>query len=238
MREYPKTENLFVRDPDTHKLVVGELRDPIHGQIGRWFVTEKVDGTNIRLLFQMSEDGNGVTCEMRGRSDNAQLPPGLEDSVVELTENSSDAIYTWMGEVTGGDSNILVCVYGEGYGAGIQKVGGAYRPKEKGKSIRIFDVATTRLEDDGTPINTWWRSWEDVEFAAAATGLATVPVLDSAGSIDELVDVVRHGFRSETSIQDGGEGILSEGVVARTDPYLYDHRQHRVMFKLKTKDIA
>jgi RNA ligase len=246
MREFPKTENLFVRDPDTYKLIVGELRDPAYAQIARWLVTEKVDGTNIRVLLRLDPETEhlcGVSrmlTEVRGRSDNANLPPGLEQKIVQTIQANVETAYHWLKEVTGDDPDIVVCLYGEGYGAGIQKMGGAYRPKEDGKAIRLFDVATSRVEwedDVALPTGTWWRDWATVESAATALGLWTVPVLSEGSGIEEITEDVTDGFRSAVALEDGGDGLAAEGIVARTDPYLYDFRGHRVMFKLKTKDI-
>lgn len=242
MREYGKTENLFVRDPETHKLIVGEFRDPTHAQIGRWLVTEKVNGTNIRVLLRLKAPNFAdlqMFAEVRGRSDAANLPPGLEQHIMASLDENHEAVFKWMNWLVDGDPDIVVCLYGEGYGPGIQKQGGSYRPAADGKSIRLFDVTTTRLVD-GEPVGTWWRDFSTVMDAAKATGLPTVSVLSSSNgsTLEEIVTQVSDGFASTTALEDGGDGLQAEGVVARTDPYLYDFRHNRVMFKLKTEDLA
>ncbi len=62
-------------------------------------------------------------------------------------------------------------------------------------------------------------------------------MLYSLEKIEVLTEVVREGFNSVVARVDGGTGGRAEGVVCRTNPYLYDSRYKRVMFKLKTKDL-
>jgi hypothetical protein len=238
---YPKTENVFVRNPDTHKLTVGELREPAHAQVRDWLVTEKIDGTNIRILIRLKSDG-GLMYEVRGRSDRASVPGDLTQNIRKLFGQNHAAIYGWATYLAQGDENIGICLYGEGYGPGIQKTGGLYRPKQAGKTVRIFDVTTTHLDPEEPNLfvadgPTWWRTWEDVKAAAKATGLETVPEFGRM-TMAELTELTTAGFESAAAFEDGGEGCLAEGLVARTDPYMYDYRGHRIMFKIKTHDLG
>jgi hypothetical protein len=120
-----------------------------------------------------------------------------------------------------------ICLYGEGYGEGIQK-GGSYR---KGVSFRLFDV----LAEDR-----WWLSWEDV---CEVSGVLDIEVVPSFGvrTTDEIVDIVFAGIaKSHVANEDRPEhpiDVPMEGLVARTDPYLYDKFGGRVMFKLKGRDF-
>lgn len=239
MHEYPKTENVFTRNPDTHLLNDGELRDPAHAQIGEWLITEKVDGTNIRILIRLKNAPKDndilMNVEVRGRSDRANLPKDLEANILKIIEENHTRVFEWVYDLVQGDENITVCLYGEGYGAGIQKVGGRYRSD---KSVRLFDVTTTHVEawpDGNADGPTWWRDWNTVLAAAEATGLKTVPVL-GVMPLDEAVENTRFPFVSEAAREDGGDA-MAEGVVARTDPYLYNHRGHRVLVKIKTHDF-
>lgn len=72
MLEYPKIETLYNRDEKTHRVIPEQLRLAEFGNIRRWQITEKVDGTNIRI--GLSPDGN---VSFNGRTDNAQLPAPL-----------------------------------------------------------------------------------------------------------------------------------------------------------------
>jgi hypothetical protein len=248
MREYGKTENLFTRNPETHKLNDGDLRDPAFGQIAGWTVTEKIDGTNIRVLLRLDghngtdmgerlgEPVRSMQVEVLGRSDKANVPGDLKDAILATIQENWASVFAWVEELTGDDDAVQVCLYGEGYGAGIQKVGVKYRSD---KGLRIFDVVTTRL-DHGTYGPQWWREWSDVEDAARACGFATVPLLLVGAPLDEVVALVhdqRDGRFPSLAAPDGAD-LIPEGVVARTDPYLYDFRGHRVLFKLKAEDLA
>lgn len=256
MREYPSTNNLYTRDPETHKLILGEIKVPEHAAIGSWLVTEKVDGTNIRVLlrldgFQDTPDGSNAVrkmqVEVRGRSDRANVPGDLEAKILQEINARWQQVFAWLQDLTMDDDTIQVCIYGEGYGAGIQKVGKQYRADDK--SLRIFDVTTNRVGFNGDvaiesgPL--WWRNWETVENAATALGLPTVPKLMDGAPTDVITEFVASNPSSLVAWYDGGEGTwydpevgpTMEGVVARTDPYLYDWQGHRILFKLKGADL-
>lgn len=53
MIEYPKIETLFDRDEVTHKVIVGKWRLPEfeYLQNNNWSFTEKIDGTNVRVMW-------------------------------------------------------------------------------------------------------------------------------------------------------------------------------------------
>ena len=74
MREYEKIGTLYDRDEKTHKVIAGQLRCAEFGNVKRWSITEKIDGTNVRV--RLSPD-NSVF--YGGRTDNAQMPVILLD---------------------------------------------------------------------------------------------------------------------------------------------------------------
>ena len=76
MKEYPKIETLFNRD-EKFKLT-SEVRSPVFATIKSWVVTEKIDGTNIRINL----DENDVVT-FNGRTDNAQIPAELAIYIVK-----------------------------------------------------------------------------------------------------------------------------------------------------------
>lgn len=270
MKEYPKTNNLFERDDETKKLIVGAYRDEFVPQIKDWVVTEKVDGTNVRLL--LNREPGGFAAEIRGRSDNANLPigrgktekdllreiwgwgydrPVAEGEYVPLCNLLVSALDQIEPERT--DTLYTMCVYGELIGPGIQKMGSSYGPR---KTIRIFDVKTHRVTveegaergylqcaDRYVVSSGYWRPWSDVVKVAEALGLPTAPLLringDPRWTVEEIVDYVYDGCYSRVAADntDAGFTVPAEGVIARTDPYAFDSRGHRIMFKLKQKDL-
>ena len=69
--EYPKIETLYERDPVTFKVRPGVFKNSVYRLITEWQFTEKIDGTNIRCLW---EDGQ---LSFGGRTANASIPADL-----------------------------------------------------------------------------------------------------------------------------------------------------------------
>ena len=71
--EYPKIETLFNRD-EKFKVVEGDYRLPEFENIKQWDVTEKIDGTNVRVrLFPKLSKGiwqESYEPKFFGRTDN------------------------------------------------------------------------------------------------------------------------------------------------------------------------
>lgn len=224
---YPKTENLYAsngaQDGTRARGPEFGLRVPAAMQISRWLVTEKVDGMNMRVVWAPELTGDPVT--ILGRSDNAQIPKDLLAPMRETFTNEAlvKAFGGYATTFTSGESVLVdlpdtVVLFGEGFGPGIQKAGQAYGGV---KRFALFDVVV-----DGH-----WLRWSDVEDVAAKLGIPTVPVL--ARDVD-LWEALEYVDASELQAE-GSEHI--EGIVVRTDPYLFDGRGNRVMFKYKVRDL-
>jgi hypothetical protein len=117
-------------------------------------------------------------------------------------------------------SGTKAVLYGEGYGAGIQKGGGEYSPTKK---FILFDVLV-----DGK----WWLSQENVEDVAAKLGIDVVPDFGLM-TLEEATELVRVGFKSRLN----GGLKDAEGLVGRPEEALFDKKGHRLIVKLKTKDF-
>lgn len=207
LMEYPKIETLFERDAN-FKVIPDKLRNASYGIIKSWQFTEKIDGTNIRMIWQ---DGK---LKFGGRTGNAQLPADLIQHLYEITD---------IGKLKEIFINTSIVIYGEGYGAGIQK-GGAYSPT---KQFIVFDILV-----DGK----WWLSWDNVCDIANKLNLKTVPYLGE-WTLEEGVEFVKKGFESILARETTGQNILAEGIVGRTCETLYDKKFNRMIVKLKTKDF-
>jgi hypothetical protein len=208
--EYPKIETLYERDEKTHRLKPELiLKNPVYGIIKSWQWTEKIDGTNIRCIWR---DGK---LEFKGRTDNAQMHPEL---VKHLTETVlAEKIQETFPQGEAGEPPPSVVLYGEGYGAGIQK-GGDYSPT---KRFILFDVLVG---------DKWWLSWENTKGVAARLGLDVVPFLGDM-TLEAAAAQVRVGFSSALGT------AKAEGMVGRTVEALFDKKGHRLIVKLKTKDF-
>lgn len=204
MSEYHKIETVYERDEKTHRLKQPlALKNRTYSLIKTWQFTEKIDGTNIRCIWE-----NGLL-RFAGKTDNAQTHPHLLQwladnvSVDRLCEIFPDS---------------AAVIYGEGYGAGIQK-GGVYSPTKK---LIVFDVLV-----DGK----WWLSWENTCDVAQKLSLDVVPYIGEM-TLEDAAAMVQRGFPSQL-----GEHAPAEGVVGRTTEPLFDKKGARLIVKLKTKDF-
>lgn len=208
MKEYGKIDTLFTRDEQFR--VTDQLRNPVIGEIRHWVVTEKIDGTNIRVCLTADDE-----VKIGGRTDKAQIPADLAEYLYRtFTPEKMKALRL-------GDDPDEICLYGEGYGAGIQKGGGDYR---KDKGFILFDV---RVNDR------WWLSDEAVTDIAAKLDIPRVPIL-GVWDLDAIIEYVRNGFTSTTAEMPRA----AEGIVARPLMPLYDHRGNRLIIKIKTHDFT
>jgi len=203
MSEYHKIETLYERDPITFKVTPGILKNRTYSLLKTWHWTEKIDGTNIRAIW------DGTALSFGGKTDNAQIHADLIKWLYEHI--TVDALRTVFPDVP-------VVIYGEGYGAGIQKGGGLYSST---KRLIVFDVLV-----DGK----WWLNWENVCDVAAKLGLDVVPEIGEL-SLEGATDLVRVGFPSKIGT------ATAEGLVGRPLETLFDKKGARLITKLKTKDF-
>ena len=208
MKTYHKIQTVFKRDPETKFKTLLEndysLPEFEYLKNNKWIFTEKVDGTNIRIMFQ---DGK-IT--FGGKTDRAEIPNKL---VNRLNEKILPLIDKFVEIFNDAD----VCLYGEGYGAKIQKGGGNYRADQ---DFVLFDIK----------IGHWWLKREYLEDIANKLNLDIVPIIGS-GSLEELVEYVKTGFSSKW-----GE-FMAEGIVARPENELLARNGNRIITKLKHKDF-
>lgn len=149
MNEYHKINTIYKRDPSGKTILWGQFSQPEFEFLkdNDWVFTEKVDGTNIRVMW----DGEKVV--FGGKTDNAQIPANLYQRLQELfpAENLAAAF------------DGPACLYGEGYGAKIQN-GGKYSSTPE---LVLFDV---RVGD-------FWLLREDVEDVAFKLSIEAVPIV-------------------------------------------------------------
>jgi len=206
MIEYPKIESLFRRDEKTHKLIEGEWRQPEVEYLKNcpWVCTEKVDGTNVRVMW----DGKEV--RFGGRTDRAQLYTPLLNKLQKMFPPEK------MAEVFGDEGS--VCLYGEGYGAKIQKVGTSYIPD--GVDFILFDIT----------VGEWWLKLVDVRGVAEKLGIRAVPVC-YVGPLDTAIRLVSLGIESAWG------AVIAEGLVCQPEVPLRCRNGRRVIVKIKTADF-
>lgn len=209
--EYHKINSIFKRG-EGNRFIEGDWACPEFGYLADslWHWTEKVDGTNIRVIWQGGNVLNKLT--FGGKTDNAQIHADLIKWLYEHV--SADKLKEIFPEQD-------AVIYGEGYGAGIQKGGGDYTPEKK---LIVFDVLV-----DGK----WWLSWEDVCDVAGKLSLDVVPDFGEM-TLEDATELVRKGFKSRCAINAGKD---AEGLVGRPLEALFDKKGARLIVKLKTKDF-
>lgn len=197
--------NRFTEGPRRNKLDRGNWSKPEFELLADldWTWTEKVDGTNIRVLW------DGVRVTFGGRTDNAQLQATLVSVLDEMFPET--LLEQQFGETP--------CVlFGEGYGAKIQKGGGNYRPDQ---SFALFDVK----------VGDWWLRPEDICDVAAKIGIDSVPEVGTF-SVESAIRRVENGLLSRYG------DFFAEGLVGRPPLGLLARNGDRLLMKVKHVDFC
>lgn len=210
METYPKIQTIFKRDMSNKgRVIEGDYSLPEIEYLkdNKWVFTEKVDGTNIRIDWKRGEGRI-----FGGRTDNAQIPANLIVRLEELftTDKLDSAIKTE-------DADFLT-LYGEGYGAKIQKGGGNY--KSDGVDFVLFDVLVAG----------WWLRRDDIELIAESLNIDIVPIV-GRGTLADAVHIVKEGLVSVWG------GFEAEGLVMRPEVELKTRAGNRIITKIKHKDF-
>jgi len=205
--KYPKINTLWKRDENNKfNIIEGDFSCLEFDAIKKWHITEKIDGTNIRVYFNPIPN----TIEFKGRTDEANIPKFLLESL--------DRIFTTKKLLEVFPTGKEIVLYGEGYGNKIQSVGKKYR---EDNSFILFDVVV-----DG-----WWLERKNVEDIAKKLEIDIVPSL-GIRTIPEILSLVKGTFPSAISKQ----VLNSEGIVARSKPLMLFRDGSPIMWKLKSKD--
>lgn len=210
MVEYTKIETPFERDMDgSKKLIEGKYRNEAvyYLKDSQWICTEKIDGTNIGVLW----DGHRVSYQ--GRTERAQIPAHLTNKLIELFGGD---VNEELFEQKFGDMPVIL--FGEGYGVKIQN-GGNYRPDV---SFILFDVYL--------PEQNLWLKRDVIEDIAKAFNVDVVPIV-MRGTIEEAVEFVKTKPKSTIGTAN------MEGLVCKPEVDLLDRMGRRVMVKIKVKDF-
>lgn len=188
MTKYEKIQTLWKRDPDNKFVIMpDEYSQDEFSNITFWEVSEKVDGCNIRVIY------NKEGVRFAGRTDKAQLPKRLlevlaETFTVERMLRVFDVKY----------DNKEVVLYGEGHGRKIQKGGGDYLDDQ---DFILFDVLI-----DGK-----WLSGEGVTNTAQMLAIKRVPIVGTM----TLLQIEEYVQSRPLSLVAKKERMM-EGVVCRS----------------------
>jgi len=221
---YGKIETLYERNMERREdglkpgalLPELKLKNPLYGAIKEWVFTEKIDGTCMRVEWNPAHTNLWPeSLIIGGKSDKAQVHGAL------MTRMQSLFPVDKVREVF---PDKPVTFYGEGYGAGIQKIGTLYR---QDKSFIGFDIF---MHDADNPMGGWWLSDENMRNVYTRLGIDVVPLIAKA-PLEWATQYVAGGFRSAIGT------AVAEGLVGRTVDTLFDCRGQRLICKLKTVDF-
>ncbi len=212
--KYTKFSSPFVKDEKY--LNIDELSQEL--PIGNWIKTEKIDGTNIRIILtKPDEEGNREILIGSRKLILNKEDKGSRQYLDCLKEVNLNKIKEYFEEIKS-----TVVIYGEGYGAGVQR-GGIYA---KDKNYRVFDIR----------IGLAYQDFEYVKKVCIDNQLNIVPIFSNVDEItyQECLESLRHF--DGTLINEGCGGV-PEGLVYKFEPVLLNKYGERLIFKIKRKDF-
>lgn len=214
---YPKIHALWKRTPNGKRVIPGAYASSYLEELYnvRWLWTEKIDGTNIGLRW-IPDENRVVIC---GKTANAVFHPGLYKALEEIANPET---FRRMFE----DKHVKL--FGEGYGAGVQK-GGGYRADQ---GFILFDVQKGTKE--GITTSSPFLGGGSVENVANGLGVAKVNVLDECTIAQAWSKMVDHEYESTFP------NAPLEGIVGRPiTPYYVRHNEEirPVLCKIKYVDV-
>jgi len=195
MSEYHKIETLYERD---EHFKIGPdlvLRNRVYDTLKTWRWTEKVDGTNIRVIWQ------GGKLSFGGKTDNASIPAEL---VKWLYENINPEKLAACFPTAATSSSTAKGT------APASSVAASTADQEAHRLRRV--VIDTDIEH--TRMGGWWLSDENMRDVASKLGLDAVPYLGEM-TLEDATDKVRAGFRSSLN---GGLAQPREWSAVRSRP--------------------
>lgn len=226
--EYPKINSLWKREgwyfdqgkkksreyqKGRQSFIIGDYAREEFGNIKKWKIDEKIDGTNVRIHFKQV-DNYRIKPSIYGRTGfsvvQENLLPCLENIATwencdRLLEKTNQSYEVWL--------------FGEGYGPKIQAAGEKYCANP---GFILFDVC----------INGKWLPRDAVKEIAEKLSLPVVPEI-GIFSESEIVEYVKSKPLSKCSI----EQQVIEGIVARAHPMVLFPNGDQVVWKLKCKEF-
>ena len=230
-RTYPHIDTCFKREMDKTSPYYNCIRpdeplvNPVlqlASEVGiRFEATEKVDGTNMSIYIIPCKDSNGQVLEydmeVHGKTEKAQLNSKLIENIYRKWPLEK-LVEVFSRDGVGPTDTIIL--YGEGYGAGIQK-GGNYIKNDV--DFMLFDIR----------IGKFWLEREALEDIASKLSMDIVPVIGYM-TIDEAIEYVKKGFKSTIA---ENKDYDAEGLVLKMPFGLLMRNGDRIMTKIKTCDF-
>ena len=213
-KQYPKINTLWKRNTENKWVIIpGEFSDDKFKGEKKWHLTEKIDGTNIRVIWEPEKD----KIIFRGRKQRSQIPPKLEDALTETFSPKKELFSELFGEHR-------VILFGEGFGGYIS--GGTISGEKYHQKCGfiLFDV----WENDE------WYPWDRVKKTSQNFDILHVPSF-GVHSLEQSIAMVKSDMREGRLSSHFGD-FPPEGVVATIQPLKYFENGDPIRWKLKTRD--
>lgn len=215
MIEYPKINSIFMRDDSKkgHPFIEGQYAEPVFEYLkdNRWEFTEKVDGTQIRVI----RDGGVIS--FAGKENTSIVPRHYEENLERIfaclpMRKKFDSVFP---------NNKDFCLYGEGFGYKVQgKVGIEYFPESTNTDFYLYDVRIDNL----------WLERHNVYDIGEKLGLLRANVV-GYGTLNDAIALVKSRPKSIFGVAD------SEGLVLRPTVDIMKRNGDRVITKVKVRDF-
>lgn len=214
------------------------VSSPEFGAINRWHVTEKIDGTNIRVLMRWLHDEWVIEFYTREGTDQHITWNGAKEFLHKTF--TQETMFKGI-DLEKIDKTAIVVLYGELYGPGIQKGGSKY---SETVDWAMFDA---RIIDES---GDWWLERNAIERLASKMGIRVVPTISENYSTDQIISLF-----GKATIQIVGcpepvpidpthptshlnPAHEMEGIVARSVPMMmFRKTKTPIQFKLKWADF-
>ena len=244
---YQKINTIFMRDAKNVIMPYEPFVEPEFEYLRglKWRGEEKIDGTNMRIEVTKAEvwddpmepsklEGVEFNVRIAGKTDNAQIPKNLLKHMQEKYPNEKVLaalglkkfipVEEWIEHKWNSYDDIpnIYTIYGEGYGEGIQS-GGWYI--KGGNEFIVFDVK----------VNDIYLLTSARDEIAMKLDAPIVPFIGYF-TLDEAIDYVRKGFRSQ--IAENPDAKMAEGLVLRTSLGLRNRMGKRLIVKVKYEDFV
>ena len=223
--KYPKINTIWKRG-DKGKIIEGNYSCEEFDSISKWYATEKIDGTNIRVtiyfckhsdLYKGMDDSTIIRdIDIQGRTDNSQIPSHLKSYLTDLFSKEDSLLKAF--EFKDNYPNRVI-IYGEGYGNKINNGQNKYR---KDVSFICFDIWI-----DGI-----WLEPDNMKDICKKLKIDYVPEIKYT-SKEALIYLVKSGFQSKIGLN---KNIQAEGIVVRSKPLMLFRDGTPIKWKLKTRD--
>ena len=259
VRAYPKIDTIFERHED-FTVDPARIRRPEFLLPKHWMVTEKIDGTNVRVSLESYIDEDDArmivnpTTQWKvvfyGRTSKAQMPTFLLE-YLQKTFTLEKLQRLWRGksgcDICHGSGNknadaihalmnatlYVRCECIEPYP--VVLYGGGYGARiQKGGGDYRSDVSFQLFD---VLVGNWWLSRENVEDVAAKLRIKAVPLIDGKVTLEDIIYGVSTGMHSIVAKEEGTPRLM-EGVVLFTNPPLFNTKGDRLIAKLKTADFG